>query len=135
LRLPRGTFNLQKVALTSPTRGGIFRSRTQAPEFFFPYFLSTNSCTIETYLLIQTNNNLLSFHANPYRILSGINGRCTLRLSSILYISLRIAAVPYFVLCTLFHHLSVCRRFSSYNHLMLPKLRGIFSNHFTLSYL
>jgi hypothetical protein len=47
LRLPRGPFYLQKLALTSPTSGsrlvGIVRSRTQATEFlsfFLSFFLS-----------------------------------------------------------------------------------------------
>jgi hypothetical protein len=51
-RWPRGTFYLQKLAITSPTSGGrsvgIVRSRTQTKEFSF--FLQANEReTVDSY--------------------------------------------------------------------------------------
>jgi hypothetical protein len=79
-RWPRGTLCPQRLALTSPTSGGlsvcIVRSRTQATEFCFSLFvLGTCACISVGYfncILLATSMRVRVFRSGQWDIQTGI---------------------------------------------------------------
>jgi hypothetical protein len=69
---PRGTPYQQKLALTSPTRGGsssgIVRSRTQATEFSFSFNVIMIVDIVKKILLCQKVANILSIRSDLFGI-------------------------------------------------------------------